>query len=269
MSPERLLPPGRVAAIAHRGGSKLRPENTLAAFDHAMTLRVDGMECDVHLSRDGVPVVIHDATLDRTTDQTGPVEALTAEELGRVDAAARFGEAERFPYRGTGLGIPRLADLLDRHPDIPFIVEIKGDRPDVVPAVVDVLRRSRRPDRFVIGGFSQAVMDVARRLAPKMPTSASREEVRRAIRRSFLRITPRRTGFHVFQVPFRVQGEQVFKESFVRTSMRAGVPVQAWIIDTEDDMRRLMSWGVTGLISDRPDVAVEIVRGASGVGATP
>ena len=90
----RLLSLTEPAVIAHRGGSKLRPENTLAAFDHAASLGVDGLECDVHLSRDGEPVVIHDPTLDRTTDASGPVSALTADELARVDAGYRFGEAE-------------------------------------------------------------------------------------------------------------------------------------------------------------------------------
>jgi glycerophosphoryl diester phosphodiesterase len=260
MSLGHLFPSGRVAAIAHRGGSKLRPENTLAAFDHAAALAVDAFECDVHLSRDGVPVVIHDATLDRTTAVSGPVEVKSAGELAAIDAGARFDEAGGFPFRDRGHGVPRLADLLDRHPDMPIIVELKGDNPRVVPAAVAVLRASRHPDRYLVGGFSQAVLDEVRQLAPEFPTGASREEVQAAIRRSYLRIPPKRTGYAVFQVPFVFQGKQVFRESFVKTAARAGVGVQAWIIDEEPTMRRLMRWGVTGLISDRPDVAVRLVR---------
>src|SRR5579864_8516667 len=103
-----LLALDRVVAIAHRGGSRLRPENTLAAFDHAMTLGVDGLECDVHLSRDGDVVVIHDATLDRTTDASGPVVARSVGELRQVDAGFRFGEAEGFPFRGRQIFVPTL-----------------------------------------------------------------------------------------------------------------------------------------------------------------
>jgi glycerophosphoryl diester phosphodiesterase len=260
MSLGDLFPSGRVAAIAHRGGSRLRPENTLAAFDHAASLGVDGFECDVHLSRDGVPVVIHDATLDRTTAGSGSVTARTAKELGAIDAGARFGESDGFPFRGSGHGVPKLADLLDRHPDIPIVVEIKGDDSTVVPAVVSVLRASRRPGRYMVGGFSGPVLDAVRQIAPELPTGASRNEVKAAIRRSYLRIPPRRTGYAVFQVPFMFQGKQIFRGSFVRTVTRAGVPVQAWIVDDEADMRRLIQWGVTGLISDRPDVAVRVVR---------
>jgi len=260
MSLGDLFPSHRAAAIAHRGGSRLRPENTLAAFDHAAALGVDGFECDVHLSRDGVPVVIHDATLDRTTSASGSVSARNAEELGAIDAGARFGESDGFPFRDAGQGVPKLADLLDRHPDMPIVVEIKGADPKVVPAIVTVLRASRRSGRYVIGGFSRPVLDAVRELAPELPTGASRDEVKAAIRRSYLRIPPRRTGYAVFQVPFMFQGKQIFHAPFVRTVTRAGVGVQAWIIDDEPTMRRLMSWGVTGLISDRPDVAVRVVR---------
>src|SRR5262245_7223078 len=117
-----------LVAIAHRGGSKLRPENTAVAFEHASTLGVDGFECDVHLSKDGEPVVIHDPTLDRTTDATGPVRALTAAELARVDAGHHFNPVAGFPFRGKAGGVPRLVDLLSRHRDLPWIIEIKGDR---------------------------------------------------------------------------------------------------------------------------------------------
>jgi glycerophosphoryl diester phosphodiesterase len=260
MSLGDLFPSHRAVAIAHRGGSKLRPENTLAAFDHAASLGVDGFECDVHLSREGVPVVIHDATLDRTTAGSGPVSARTAAELGAIDAGAKFGEAAGYPFRDAGLRVPKLADLLDRHAEIPIVVEIKGDDPKVVPAVVSVLRASRRPARCMVGGFSRPVLEAVRRLAPEFPTGASRDEVKAAIRRSYLRIPPRRSGYAVFQVPFMFHGTQIFHAPFVRTVTRAGVVVQAWIIDDEQDMRRLMEWGVTGLISDRPDVAVRVVR---------
>src|SRR5215510_15145809 len=96
----------KVAAIAHRGGSRLRPENTLASFDHAVELGVDGLECDVHLSSDGEPVVIHDPTLDRTTNATGPVSERSALELSRVDAGYQFGATDGRPYQGGGLGVP-------------------------------------------------------------------------------------------------------------------------------------------------------------------
>jgi glycerophosphoryl diester phosphodiesterase len=254
----RLLSATAVSAIAHRGGSKLRPENTMAAFDHAATLGVDGMECDVQLSRDGVPVVIHDATLGRTTDAVGSVGARTAGELARLDAGHHFGPDAGFPFRGRGYGIPALADVLSRHPTIPFVVEIKGAEPGAVRPVLEVIDRAGARERTIIGGFSQAVLDEVRRLAPDVPTSASHAEVRSALRRTRLFLTPRAVGFQLFQVPYHFGGRRVFGRRFVVGARRTGLPVQAWIVDEEADMRRLVGWGVTGLISDRPDVAVRV-----------
>src|SRR5262252_4414077 len=104
------------AVFAHRGGAALAPENTLAAFDRGLALGADGLELDVHLSRDGEVVVVHDGTLDRTTDLTGPVSARSADELARADAGYRFRRGDAFPFRGQGIGVPTLATVLRRYP---------------------------------------------------------------------------------------------------------------------------------------------------------
>src|SRR5688500_14533027 len=100
---------------AHRGGAALAPENTIAAFDNGLALGADGLELDVRMARDGVPVVHHDAVLERTTDGRGPVSALTAEELARLDAGHKFADASgAFPFRGQGIGVPRLEEVVRR-----------------------------------------------------------------------------------------------------------------------------------------------------------
>jgi len=248
------------AAIAHRGGSRLRPENTIAAFDHAVSLGVDACECDVHLSADGEPVVIHDPTLDRTTDATGPVGALSAAELSRVDAGFRYTEQGAFPFRGRAGGVPSLADLLTRYPALPWIVEIKGDRPEVAARVVGVVRECGAAGRVIVGGFSQGVLEAVRRLAPDLVTSASRDEARAAVERARSGLMPLVSGYRLFQMPVRLEGRPTLERAFVEAARRAGLPVQAWIVDDADEMRDLLAWGVTGLISDRPDVALEVLR---------
>jgi glycerophosphoryl diester phosphodiesterase len=251
----RLLSLSDVSVIAHRGGSKLRPENTLAAFDHAATLHVDAFECDVHLSRDREPVVIHDPTLERTTDAHGRVSDLTAAELARIDAGYRFGEDRGFPHRGEG-GVPSLRELLTRHPAMPMIVEIKGDQPDAADRVVDVLRDVGAERRVVIGGFSRPVLDAVRRAAPEIATGASSPEARWALRCSYLGMAPRRVKFQSMQMPFRLRGRQMFGLGFVRAVRRGHIPIAAWIVDAPEDMRQLLEWGVTGIITDRPDIAI-------------
>src|ERR1051326_4789101 len=118
---------GRRRVFAHRGGSALAPENTLAAFELGLRAGADGFELDVHLSADGVPVVFHDEMLDRTTNATGPVVARTAAELARVDAGWHFRDANDYPFRGQGLGVPTLREVLTRHRGVPIIIEMKID----------------------------------------------------------------------------------------------------------------------------------------------
>jgi glycerophosphoryl diester phosphodiesterase len=223
-----------------------------------VSLGVDALECDVHLSRDGDVVVIHDPTLDRTTDTRGDVAARTADELSRVDAGHHFGSAEGFPFRGQGIGVPRLADLLGRWPDMPVVVEIKGDRPDAAVRVLEVIREAGAEERVIVGGFSLVVLATIRRLAPGVVTSASSSESYAALRRSYFLVAPRRPAFHLFQVPVRLRGKPILTRRFVRTACRAGLPVQVWVVDELDEMRRLIDWGVTGIISDRPDRAVTV-----------
>src|SRR5512140_281418 len=106
---------GHARVFAHRGGSAQAPENTLAAFDRGLACGAEGLELDVHLSCDGVVVVHHDRTLDRTTNATGPIGARTAAELARLDAAYHYDAAAGYPLRGCGIGVPAFADVLARY----------------------------------------------------------------------------------------------------------------------------------------------------------
>jgi len=254
--PSRLLSLDRLSIIAHRGGAALRPENTMAAFDYAAGLGVDAIELDVHLSRDREVVVIHDETVDRTTDGRGPVGALTAAELGRLDAGCRFDEAGGCPFRARAGGVPRLADVLVRHPSLAVVVEIKGDAEETAVRTIETIARAAAGDRVIVGGFSDRVLRVVRDRAPGLPTSASAPEARAAARRAVFGLAPRPSGFHVFQVPIRLRGRQVLGPRFVRRARRAGYPVHVWVVNTPADMRLVIDWGATGLITDRPDIGL-------------
>ena len=261
----RLLSLDRVSVISHRGGSKLRPENTFAAFDHACELGVDALECDVHLSRDGEVVVIHDFTLERTTDGQGPLDMFTASQLAHLDAGFHFQPDQGHPYRGRGQGVPRLAELLARYPAMPIVIEVKGARPEVAERTVSVVRQAQAMDRVMIGGFSDPVLKTVRRLEPQMVTGASGIEARGAVLRSYLFLAPNPTGYRLFHMPLRLRGKQALRRSFVRSARRAGIPVHAWVVDDPAEMRRIIDWGVTGIITDRPDVALTVLK-ASGTG---
>jgi glycerophosphoryl diester phosphodiesterase len=243
--------------FAHRGGAKLAPENTLAAFVRGMAAGSDGIECDVHLSRDGVPVVIHDATLDRTTDASGPVSARTAAELAGVDAGYRFAVGGGFPFRGQGGGVPRLEEVIDAVPRGRIIIEMKQGTPELARAVIDVVRRAGAARRVCVGSFYSAGLAVMRAEAPEIATSASQEEARWTLYRSWCR-WPLSSGrpYVAFQVPQRAGRLRVISPAFLAQAHRDAARVDVWVVDEPSDIIRLLGWGVDGVISDRPDVAV-------------
>jgi glycerophosphoryl diester phosphodiesterase len=244
--------------FAHRGGAKLAPENTMPAFANGLALGSNGIECDVHLSRDGVPVVIHDKTLDRTTNATGAVAARTAEELERVDAGFHFGDGRGdFPHRGRGLGVPRLETVLRAFPDVRVIIEMKQGEPALALAVLDVVRATDSLDRVCVGSFYRPGLELLRAKEPAVATSASENEARWTLYRSWCRwpvgaVRP----YCAFQVPERAGRLRVVSPAFVAQAHRDGARVDVWVVDTPDDIRRLFSWGVDGVITDRPDIAV-------------
>lgn len=127
----------------------------MAAFDNGMALGADGIELDVRLSSDGVPVVFHDPVLDRTTDCSGPVSGLSADELARVDAGFHFTHSGTQPFRGQGIGVPRLEEALRRFPAARVIIEMKGAEPELARAVVQAVRRTDAVERVCLGSFSQ------------------------------------------------------------------------------------------------------------------
>jgi glycerophosphoryl diester phosphodiesterase len=249
---------------AHRGGAALRPENTIAAFDHGLSFGADGLEFDVHLSRDGFVVVHHDDTLERTTGLSGRLADRTADELVRLDAGFTFQSEESvgrngFPYRGLGLGIPRLLDVLKRYPAARFIIELKTSDPELAQRTIDDIRAASAVDRVALGSFYWRVLHAARAYEPRIPTGASQEETRWALYRSWIRWPLGRPGYREFQVPERMGMNTIVTPQFIAHAHRSGLPVKIWTVNNEPDMRRLIEWGADALISDRPDLAVKVV----------
>lgn len=232
----------------------------MLAFDHGLLVGADGLELDVRLSRDGVVVVHHDATLERTTNGLGAVHEHSADALAQLDAAFHFRGIDGERYMGRGHGIPRLTHVLSRYPGIPLIIELKGSDPELGRRAVAVVRQAGALDRVWFGGFSSAILRATREAEPAARTSAAREEVRWFLYRSWLRLAPARTAYQAFQVPEMAGRTRVVSPRFVRAAAAAGVSVHVWTVDLPTDMERLLGWGVDGLISDRPDLAAQVIR---------
>jgi len=234
----------RPLVFAHRGGSALAPENTMEAFASGLAHGADGLELDVHLSRDGAVVVHHDRTLDRTTPLRGPIADRTADELHRI-------------------GVPALADVLARHRDTRVIVELKVNHEELARTAVEVVRKANAVDRVCVGSFGLRVLRSVRSLEPALATSAAREEVRWALYRSRWRWPVTRVAYGGYQVPELAGRTRVVSERFVNDAHRADLAVQVWTVDTEAAARRLLAWRVDALITDRPDVVVPLVLSSS------
>jgi glycerophosphoryl diester phosphodiesterase len=237
----------------------LAPENTMTALDNGLALGADGLEIDVQLSADGVPVVIHDKTLDRTTDHTGPVHDFTAEDLANVDAGYRFESKGGHPFRGQGIGVPTLAAVLARHRDTRVIIEMKGGEPELARAVAREVYAASAVDRVCVGSFHQTSIVALREESPEIVTSASQPEARWALHRSWVRwpwIGPR--PYVAFQVPERAGRLRVVTPTFIDQVHAEGQVIQVWVVNDKADIIRLLDWGVDGVISDRPDVAVKV-----------
>ena len=253
--------PSRPLVFAHRGGAALRPENTLAAFDHGLSFGADGLELDVHLSRDGVVVVHHDDTLERTTNARGPIAALTADELDRVDAGYRFtADSSAYPFRGRGCGVPRFRTVLERYPNVRLIVELKTPREELALKTIDAIRDAGAIDRVVLGSFYGRALDAARRYEPRIATGAAQEETRWALYRSRIRWPLGRTKYREFQVPVKAGSTVIVTPRFIAHAHRAGLPVRVWTVNDAAEMEQLLRWGADSVISDRPDIAVDVVR---------
>jgi glycerophosphoryl diester phosphodiesterase len=240
--------------FAHRGGCALGPENTLKAFDLGLAAGADGLELDVHLSADGVVVVHHDETLDRTTRDSGPLAARTAVELARVDA-------------GDSEGIPSLGEVLRRFPGVPVIIEMKVDTAAMGEAVVRVVEEAGAVHRVCLAGFGSRSVRAARARLPAAASSASHLEVRMALYRSWVGWPARHLPYGGFQVPETAQGHRIVSPRFIAHAHRSNLKVQVWTVDEEADMRRLLEWGVDALISNRPDLAVRVRNEMFRIGA--
>jgi glycerophosphoryl diester phosphodiesterase len=246
--------------FAHRGGSALAPENTFAAFDNGLALGAHGLELDLHLSRDGIVVVHHDGTLERTTNLRGPVAERTAGELSRADAGFSFRDGDAFPFRGRGIGVPRLTDVLLEYRDVRIILELKGDRTALARAAVEAVRAAGAIDRVCLGAFGSRILRAARAFEPALATSASASDVRWALYRSWCRLPVSRVRYAGYQVPEWAGRTHVVTPRFIKRAHGAGLGVQIWTVNEPADARRFLGWGADGLITDRPDLIVPLVK---------
>jgi glycerophosphoryl diester phosphodiesterase len=255
---------------AHRGGALLWPENSLRAFRESLALGVDLLELDIHLSADGRVVVIHDATLDRTTDATGPVGARTASELGQVRLRGRDGVV-------TDEGVPTLEDVLAlvAPSAAGLLLEVKGPTPKVnvlyerdnadvrissgpeyaglIDRALSLVRQTSMLGRVNVMGFSPNVVTRARALEPGVSTTFLVE----ALHVKYVDARPEDAIAWAARLGATDVGLQhtLASPAVMAAARSAGVRVGVWTVNDEVAMHRVIDLGVDVLTSDRPDLA--------------
>lgn len=258
--PEEAFGPGSpLRVIGHRGAAGVAPENTLLSFRRALEAGAHAVELDVHCTRCGHLVVIHDETVERTTEGSGRVTGMDLAELKELDAGYRFTRdgGDSFPYRGHGLRIPTLDEVMADIPDLPVIVEIKSARAGV--SLGNWLLESPDADRILVGGFNRAHVEPAGRRARWR--CAYTDELRSYVLLGKLGLgslaTPR---VDAVMVPERRGWLRIVTPRFVRQAHGDRLGVFVWTVNEAPEMRRLLEWGVDGLVSDYPATLRRVVE---------
>lgn len=252
----------RPLVIAHQGGDGLWPGETMFAYQSAVDLGVDVLEMDIHITKDSVLVLMHDETVDRTTDGTGEIESMTLEDLKKLDAGYDWSSDDgvTFPYRGSGLTVATLEEVFTAFPNMHMTIEIKKTNTSMAEPFCQLIREYHMQDKVLVASFHDERLKEFRAECPEVATSSAKNETTIFVlmTKGFLSgfYSP---VFHSLQVPEESGGITVMTESFVKASHARNLAVEPWTINDEETMRKFIAWGVDGIITDRPDIMMEVL----------
>lgn len=254
---------GAPLLFAHRGGAALAPENTLAAFRSAVDVwGADILEMDVHLSRDGELVVIHDPTVDRTTNGSGAVADMTWVQLSRLDAGYRFLDLAGNPvFRNKGVRLPRFAEVLEALPHTRINVDAKA--PEAARPLLELIVAHGAEHRVLFA--SEHEEGRGDRLGYPGPVSASRRQIQLFyLSHRFPGGGPYTPRTDALQVPWVWDGRKVTTPRFIHEAHRRNLPVHVWTVDDPQGMKTLLDWGADAIQTDRPDLLAQVLHQETG-----
>ena len=241
--------------FAHRGGLSMGPENTVYTFEKALKSGTHILEIDVRLTRDGHLVVIHDASVDRTTDGSGAVASLSADEIGRLDAAFNFSTdgGRSFPLRNKGVTVPLLADVFHRFPSTPVNIELKDDSVTAAETLCRLILKFDRTQQTIVASFHSKMIRHFRSICPDTPTAATVGEICWFVFFSRLHLEfLYRPHAAAIQVPKEAYGIQLITPRFIEAAHRKNLRIHVWTINHPKEKQALFNMGVDGIITDIP-----------------
>ena len=250
--------------IAHQGGDGVWPGETMFAYQNAVKLGVDVLEMDIHITEDGVLVLMHDETVDRTTDGSGEIESMTLEELKKLDAGYDWStdDGATFPFRGQGLKVTTLEEVFAAFPDKHMTIEIKKTNTSMIKPFCELIRKHKMEDKVLAASFYDDKLKEFRKECPEVATSSAKNETT-----AFVLLTKPFLGsfyspkFFSLQVPEESGGITVMTPAFVKAAHERNLAVEPWTINDAETMKKLIDWGVDGIITDRPDILMEVLGG--------
>lgn len=251
-----------VLVFAHRGGGGLYPENTLEAFEYSAKTGADVLELDVRGTEDGALVVLHDASVDRTTDGRGRVNELTLEAVKKLDAGYLFStdSGKFFPFRGKGIAVPTLEEIFDALPNQTFNIEPKQATPSIIKPLCDLIRARKMTEKVIVGSFRQSIIDEFRRECPEVATSAAPTEATEFLTLSKAGLSESYSPpMQALQIPENLGSLSVVTKEFVENAHRKNLKVHVWTINETADMERLIKIGVDGIMTDYPDRLLNLI----------
>jgi glycerophosphoryl diester phosphodiesterase len=261
---KRRVDEGWPTNFAHRGASLRAPENTLEAFRLADESGAGGLELDIHMTSDGRIVVIHDDSVNRTTNGEGFVRDMTLHEVRSLDAGYRFTPdgGATYPYRGRGVQVPELGEVFREFPDHRVNIDIKEEQLGVEAALLKIIIDACAGDRVLVVSEMPVVVERFRKLSRGgISTGASRREIAVFYRMSKLRLEfLLRIAYDALQVPAEYGGREVVTPRFVKAAHNRGVRVDVWTIDDPEEMRRLLDLGADVVMTNRPEVLGEVLE---------
>ena len=258
-------PPANLSprVIAHQGGVGQWPSNTLWAFRQAANLSgVDELEMDIRQTADGFIVLMHDESVDRTTDGSGRVQSMNLATLQSLDAGYRWSaDGIDFPFRGKGVRVPRLAEVFAQHPDALMSIEIKQQTPSLVDSFCQLIRDFGKTRQVRVSSFHHASLVEFRQSCPGVSTTASAEEAKHYLLASKVGLGRwfKPDADH-FQLPLQSDGVKILTAEFVAQVHRHGFTIDAWTINDGATVVSLMSMGIDGIITDYPERILNLIN---------
>ena len=254
--------PGNFLVIAHRGGHSLGPESTLYTFQRALDVGVDVLEVDIRTTKDGQPILLHDHTVDRTTNGTGPVNNFTLANLKTLDAGYHWSpdQGQTYPMRGKGLTIPTLAEVFQTFPNARINIEIKESSTAEVSSICRLIQTYQKTHLVMVASFDVSQLKEYREQCPEVATSAGAREAFLFYGLQWAHLDNLYSpSAQALQVPEYYGTRQVVTPRFLEAAHDRNLRVHVWTVNDTQSMQQLINLGVDGIMTDYPERLIRLL----------